>query len=133
MQRIEELWPALENGLIFANLVDFDMLYGHRRDVAGYAQALGEFDEWLSRFIAQIAPDDLVIITADHGNDPTFRGTDHTREEVPLFVFDGEQAHDLGTRDTFADVAATLAGYFELPSGWSAGTPFLAPRPSRKG
>ncbi|HEX8678692.1 MAG TPA: phosphopentomutase [Chthoniobacterales bacterium] len=126
MQRIAELWPTLEHGLIFANLVDFDMLYGHRRDVAGYAQALREFDVWLSGFLDSITEDDLVIVTADHGNDPTFRGTDHTREEVPLFALHRGQTGELGTRESFADVAATLASYFELPEGWPAGSSFLA-------
>ncbi|MGI8820502.1 MAG: phosphopentomutase [Chthoniobacterales bacterium] len=124
MQRIGELWPQLAHGLLFANLVDFDMLFGHRRDVAGYAHALWEFDRWLGDFLPQIRVDDLVIITADHGNDPTFRGTDHTREEVPLFVLHRNQTRDLGTRDTFADVAAALAMYFQIEP-WPVGAPFL--------
>ncbi len=124
MERIAVLWSQIDHGLIFANLVDFDMLFGHRRDVAGYAQALREFDRWLGGFVRQIAPEDLVIITADHGNDPTFRGTDHTREEVPLFVLHQNEARDLGTRKTFADIAASLADYFGLTSGWPAGTSF---------
>jgi phosphopentomutase len=123
MQQIVELWPRIENGLIFVNLVDFDMLFGHRRDVAGYANALREFDSWLANFLPQIAPDDLVIITADHGNDPTFRGTDHTREEVPLFVLHGNNSLDLGTRETYADVAASLADYLEVE--WPVGSSFL--------
>jgi phosphopentomutase len=122
MNQIAGLWAKAESGLIFANLVDFDMLFGHRRDVAGYAAALGEFDSWLGEFLPRISSTDLVIITADHGNDPTFRGTDHTREEVPLFVIHGGQSHDLGTRETFADVAATLAAFFELPAAWPVGT-----------
>ena len=124
MERITELWRLKRDGLIFANLVDFDMHFGHRRDVRGYAQSLREFDAWLGDFLPRITPDDLVIITADHGNDPTFRGTDHTREQVPLFVLDGSEARDLGTRATFADVAATLADYFELRPG-PAGASFL--------
>jgi hypothetical protein len=90
------------------------MLYGHRRDVGGYARALEEFDVWLGGFLPQIGADNLVIITADHGNDPTFRGTDHTREQVPLFVLHEAKVRDLGTRDTFADVAATLTHYFGI-------------------
>ncbi len=125
MERISTLWSQLNNGLVFANLVDFDMLFGHRRDVAGYAQALREFDSWLGTFVGQITSEDLVIITADHGNDPTFRGTDHTREEVPLFVLHGGESRDLGTRATFADVAASLAEFFGLTSGWPVGTSFL--------
>ena len=113
MQRIAEKWERLEGGLIFANLVDFDMLYGHRRDIAGYARTLQEFDQWLGEFLAKILPADLVIITADHGNDPTYRGTDHTREQVPLFVLHNKEARSLGVRNTYADVAATLADYFE--------------------
>ncbi|MEP6955743.1 MAG: phosphopentomutase [Chthoniobacterales bacterium] len=124
MARIDELWPQAKDAFLFANLVDFDMLFGHRRDVAGYACALREFDRWLAAFIPQIAPADLVIVTADHGNDPTFRGTDHTREEVPLFVFHGGSVRDLGTRETFADVAATLAEFFRLAS-WPVGTSLL--------
>jgi phosphopentomutase len=125
MNRIAELWESETETLLFANLVDFDMLYGHRRDVRGYARALAEFDLWLGEFLPQILPDDLVIITADHGNDPTFRGTDHTREEVPLFVLHGGEARDLGTRETFADVAASLADFFRLPGAWPVGESFL--------
>ena len=131
MRRIEELWRVRKEGLIFANLVDFDMLFGHRRDVAGYARALREFDQWLGIFLEQILPNDLVIITADHGNDPTFRGTDHTREEVPLLVIAGGESRDLGTRESFADVAATLAEFFNLPAPWPIGESFLAPCTSR--
>ena len=121
---IDQLWNNGVDGLIFANLVDFDMLFGHRRDVTGYAGALEEFDQWLGNFLPRVQADDLVIITADHGNDPTFRGTDHTREEVPLFVLYREQSRDLGKRQTFADVASTLAEFFGLER-WIAGTSFL--------
>ncbi|MEO6969272.1 MAG: phosphopentomutase, partial [Chthoniobacterales bacterium] len=131
MQTIDELWDAETDGLLFANLVDFDMLFGHRRDVAGYASALREFDGWLETFLGKVLPDDLVIITADHGNDPTFRGTDHTREEVPLLVLHRGESRDLGTRETFADVAATLADFFKLPEPWPIGESFLAPCISR--
>ncbi len=124
MERIETAWENLQSGLVFANLVDFDMLHGHRRDVAGYAAALESFDCWLGKFIPKILPDDLVIITADHGNDPTFSGTDHTREQVPLFVLLGAESRNLGTRDTFADVAATFARFFQLRDAWPAGSPF---------
>jgi phosphopentomutase len=74
----------------------------------------------------QIAPSDLMIITADHGNDPTFRGTDHTREQVPLFVLHQNETRPLGVRDTYADIAATLAAHFELPSPWPVGESFLS-------
>jgi phosphopentomutase len=125
MTWVAKTWENLETGLVFANLVDFDMLYGHRRDVAGYARALEQFDQWLGEFLPKIAESDLAIITADHGNDPIYRGTDHTREQVPLFVFHNNEARALGTRQTFADVAATLSVYFELPNAWSVGDSFL--------
>jgi phosphopentomutase len=125
-QRIAALWSELTGALIFANLVDFDMLFGHRRDVGGYARALEGFDTWLGEFLPQIEDEDLVIITADHGNDPTFRGSDHTREQVPIFVLHRSESRDLGTRETFADIAATLGEYFELAHSWPVGTSFLA-------
>jgi phosphopentomutase len=125
MKRIAETWEALERGLVFANLVDFDMLYGHRRDVAGYARTLEQFDLWLGEFLPKIDASDLVIITADHGNDPSYPGTDHTREQVPLFVLHGGQAENLGTRQTFADIAASLSAYFRLPNAWPVGESFL--------
>jgi phosphopentomutase len=124
MKTIEELWAQQDDGFVFANLVDFDMLFGHRRDVAGYAKALVEFDAWLGPFLREIDEDDLVIITADHGNDPTWRGTDHTREEVPLLVLHRHQKGPLGTRKSFSDVAATLAAFFEL-GAWPVGESFL--------
>jgi len=127
MDKIENLWAKMDRGLIFVNLVDFDMIYGHRRDVAGYGRALVEFDQWLGRFIDKVSPEDLVILTADHGNDPTFRGTDHTREQVPLFVIHHGQSRDLGTRSTYADVAASLAEFFQLPEPWPTGCSFLQP------
>ncbi|MEY2480059.1 MAG: phosphopentomutase [Verrucomicrobiota bacterium] len=125
MDKIDNLWAKIDRGLIFINLVDFDMVYGHRRDVTGYANALIEFDQWLGSFMEKISPEDLVIITADHGNDPTFRGTDHTREQVPLFVIHQAQSRDLGTRSTYADVAASLSEFFQLPEAWPTGCSFL--------
>src|SRR4030095_8404231 len=101
--------------LIFTNLVDTDMLFGHRRDVRGYAGALVEIDEWLGTLVEAMGPDDALIISSDHGNDPTARGTDHTREFVPVLAYSpgmktaGDQGPDLGTRDGFVDVAASLA------------------------
>jgi phosphopentomutase len=124
MRVTEALWQRNEAGLIFTNLVDFDTLYGHRRDVAGYAAALADFDAWLAGLLPQCRAEDLVIITADHGNDPTHRGTDHTREEVPLLVLHGGRTVPLGTRDGFADVAASLAVAFGLPP-WPCGRSFL--------
>ena len=103
-------------GLCFVNLVDFDMLYGHRQDVDGYATALAEFDQWLPDFIAQMRPEDVLMITADHGCDPGDSHTDHTREYVPLFVYgDMIRPVNLGTRPTYADIAATVADYLSVP------------------
>ncbi|MBI4612785.1 MAG: phosphopentomutase [Planctomycetes bacterium] len=102
-------------GMIFTNLVDFDMLYGHRRDARGYRDCLEAFDRRLPELLAACREDDLLVVTADHGNDPTYRGTDHTREEVPLLVYHRRiRPRDLGTRSTFADVAATVDEVFGL-------------------
>jgi phosphopentomutase len=110
-----------KRGLVFVNLVDFDMLYGHRRDPHGYARALEAFDRWLPSLQAHLREGDLVLLTADHGNDPTFTATtDHTREYVPLLAFGPGLAagRDLGTRSTFADVGATVEEAFGLgPAG----------------
>ena len=104
------------DGLIFANYIDFDMLYGHRRDAPGYARALEQFDRWLTGFLPLLSADDLLLLTADHGNDPTFKGTDHTREYVPLLAYrPGHPAQPLGIRHGFYDVSATLTGFFGLP------------------
>ena len=99
------------HGLCFVNLVDFDMLYGHRRDVDGYAKALTVFDQWLPGFLAELNEDDLVMITADHGCDPAYKATtDHTREYVPLMILGKNvKPGNLGTRSSFADIAATVA------------------------
>ena len=104
-------------GLCFVNLVDFDMVYGHRRDAAGYAAALSEFDAWLGQFLPKLTQEDVVIITADHGCDPGYDATtDHTREYVPLLVLGKKiKPVDLGTRQTFADVAATVAELLNVP------------------
>lgn len=97
------------NGLCFTNLVDFDMQYGHRRDPVGYANALNEFDVWLGGFMERMQPDDVLMITADHGCDPCFSGTDHTREHVPVLVYGaGIKPVDLGTRACFGDIGATV-------------------------
>ena len=105
------------NGLCFVNLVDFDMLYGHRRDIAGYTEALNEFDRWLGEFLPTLGEDDAVILTADHGCDPSYTATtDHTREYVPMLVL-GKTVRpvNLGTRDSFADIAATVADLLGVP------------------
>jgi phosphopentomutase len=124
-EQIEHFWNRTESGLVFANLLDFDSIYGHRRDPLGFAAALEDFDRWLAGFLPFCGAHDLVIITADHGNDPAFKGTDHTREQVPLIVLHGNVVRDLGTRSTFADIAASLAVFFQLPA-WPVGTPFLS-------
>ena len=116
---------AESSGLIFSNLVDFDMLYGHRRDPEGYAAALERFDIRLPEIVAAMNDDDLLIMTADHGNDPTKEGSDHTREYAPLLVF-GKSASagvDLGTRESLADIGQTIAENFGLKLG--AGKSFL--------
>jgi phosphopentomutase len=125
MRLTQAVWRDTEAGLVFTNLVDFDTVYGHRRDAVGYAGALLEFDAWLGGFLPDCGKDDLIIITADHGNDPTFRGTDHTREEVPLIVLHKARRDALGTRASFADIAASLAEFFGVEP-WRTGASFLA-------
>ena len=104
------------HGLCFVNLVDFDMLYGHRRDVDGYAKALSVFDRWLPKLLNELGEDDVVIITADHGCDPAYKATtDHTREYVPVIVFGKNvKEKNLGTRESFADIAATIADLLNI-------------------
>ena len=110
-----------QSDLIFANCEDFDMLYGHRNDPAGFARCLEAFDAGLAEIVAALCPDDLLVITADHGNDPTTASTDHSREYVPLLILGGGLHGDLGTRATFADIAATAAGWLGVDWG-GAGT-----------
>ncbi len=107
---------APDGALVFANFVDFDTLFGHRRDVAGYAAALEEFDRRLPALERSLKPGDLAVISADHGCDPTWSGTDHTREYVPVLAF-GPAARPrcIGLRDSFADIGQTLAGHLGLP------------------
>jgi phosphopentomutase len=109
---------AVERGLVFANLVDFDQSFGHRNDPAGYAGALEEFDRGLPSIRAALGPDDVLIITADHGNDPTTTSTDHSRERTPLLVV-GDRVRgglDLGERASFSDVGATIADLLQVPT-----------------
>ena len=107
------------------NLVDFDMEYGHRRDVIGYAKALEDFDTWLPTFEAVMKPGDIAVITADHGCDPTQAGSDHTREHVPVIVFGPNiKPTALRKRDTFADIGQSLAHHLGLPA-LQHGTNFL--------
>ena len=115
---IEKTLKALDtdfNGLCFINLVDFDMLYGHRQDINGYAKALTEFDRYLPEITTKMRDDDILVITADHGCDPGDDSTDHTREYTPLIVY-GKSVKpiNLGTRKTFADIAATVADYLDV-------------------
>ena len=105
----------MDQGLIFANFIDFDMVYGHRRDPLGYAKALEQTDGWLGEFLPRLTDADTLILTADHGNDPTFKGTDHTREYVPLLVHQpGRPGRDLGIRAGFFDIAQSLASLFSV-------------------
>jgi phosphopentomutase len=116
MRQTLEALDRTERGLVFTNLVDFDMLYGHRRDPEGYYRALQELDAFLPRLVERLGPNDVLLLTADHGNDPTFHGTDHTREFVPLLVVGRKAAgRDLGVRLGFYDIAQTLADGFGLP------------------
>ncbi|MCX5520859.1 phosphopentomutase [Kaistia defluvii] len=109
---------AGDGDLVFANLVDFDTLYGHRRDVPGYAAALEAFDARVPEIEAALRPGDLVILTADHGCDPTWRGTDHTREQVPILAFGpGLPGKDIGARKSFADIGETIAAHLGLAPG----------------
>ena len=112
---LQTLSEAGEGDLVFANLVDFDQLYGHPRDVPGYAAALEAFDRRLPELEAELRPGDLCIVTADHGCDPTWKGSDHTREQVPVLAFGpGVAPRPLGRRDTFADIGQTLASHLGL-------------------
>src|SRR3954454_246755 len=110
-------------GLLFANFVDFDTIFGHRRDVAGYAAALEAFDSRLPELLSRLKTDDLVIVTADHGCDPTWPGTDHTREQVPVLVHGSRRPSPIGKRSGFADIGATVAQHLKLPP-LAHGTPF---------
>ncbi|MGA1831151.1 phosphopentomutase [Rhizobium wenxiniae] len=114
---------AADGDLVFTNFVDFDMIYGHRRDVPGYAAALETFDLCLPDFHRRLKPGDLVILTADHGCDPTWRGTDHTRERVPIMAFGpGIRTRSIGVRSSFADIGETIAAHLGIAAGrhgWS--------------
>lgn len=122
---LDQLQQADDHSLIFTNFVDFDSSYGHRRDVAGYAAALEYFDQRLPELMKVMGEDDLLFITADHGCDPTWPGSDHTRENVPVLVYGKQvQVGSLGHRNSFADLGQTIADYFELPA-LTAGQSFL--------
>lgn len=115
---LQAMDEAGDGDLVFTNFVDFDMLYGHRRDVAGYAAALEAFDRRLPEVDRKLHAGDLVVLTADHGCDPTWRGTDHTRERVPIMSFGpGIRSRLLDTRTTFADIGETIARHLGIPPG----------------
>ena len=112
---LQEMKTAPDRSLIFTNFEDFDMLYWHRRDVKGYAQALEYFDSRLPEILPILQDDDVVFITADHGNDPTYAGTDHTREQVPVLMFGKNVVpENIGQRNTYADIGQTIADYLEI-------------------
>ena len=114
------------NGLCFANLVDFDMKYGHRNDVDGYAKALTAFDDWLPGFMKEMREEDVLVVTADHGCDPSTPSTDHSREYVPILVYGKPiKPTNLHTRDSFADLSATVLDYFAVNREYTAGESFL--------
>lgn len=115
---LDTMEKAESGDLVFTNFVDFDMLYGHRRDVAGYAAALEAFDARLPEIHRKMHPNDIVILTADHGCDPTWRGTDHTRERVPIMAFGpGIRSRDIGIRPTYADIGESIADHLGIAAG----------------
>jgi phosphopentomutase len=126
MEKIVAELAALDEGLLMANLIDFDMIYGHRQDAVGFGRALEEFDAWLPKLYNAMRNEDLLVICADHGCDPTTPGSDHTREYVPVLLWSKAMTRGcaLGDRRSFADVAATLADFFLLPA-MVAGESFL--------
>ena len=127
MVRTIDLADADFEGLCYVNLVDTDMIYGHRRDIPGYTKALNTADRQFGELMEKMGPEDILIVTADHGCDPGYKGTDHTREDIPCLVWGPslKKGVDLGTRDTFADMAATIADYFGIEYRGD-GTSFLA-------
>ena len=127
MQVTKEIEGRDFNGLCFVNLVDFDMKYGHRNDVAGYAAAATEFDGFLSKFIQDMREDDVLLITADHGCDPATPSTDHSREYTPMLIY-GQKIRsgvNLGVRPSFADISATVLDFFGVPQENTSGKSFL--------
>lgn len=124
---LDEVRAAPDRSIVFTNFVDFDMLYGHRRDIAGYAAALEYFDSRLPELINLMKGDDLLVLCADHGCDPTWRGTDHTREHIPVLVYGaGVKPGSIGRRESFADIGQSLAIFFALPA-MDYGISFLGP------
>lgn len=127
MQKLKEIAKTSFNGLCFANLVDFDSKYGHRNDADGYAKAISYFDEFLGEFMNELQGCDLLIITADHGCDPNTPSTDHSREYVPMLVYGKNVSANvnLGVRESFSDISATILEYFNLHKGATAGNSYL--------
>lgn len=124
-ETLNQMKNLKSDGIIYTNFVDFDMEYGHRRDVEGYAKALEEFDLYLKEIMENLKDDDLLILTADHGCDPTYKGTDHTRENVPVFgILKNKKIGNIGIRETFADMGATISQHLEIPKP-ELGTSFL--------
>lgn len=122
---VDAIKTAPDNSIVFVNLVDFDMVFGHRRDVVGYAKALEDFDSWLPNLEKELKDGDMVFITADHGCDPTEPGSDHTREHVPVIAFGpGVESGNVGKRETFADIGQTIAEHLGLPK-LQSGVSFL--------
>ena len=122
---LDEIKEAGDRSIVFTNFVDFDMLYGHRRDVAGYAAALEYFDNRLPEILALLEEDDLLVLCADHGCDPTWPGSDHTREHIPVLAYGaGIKPGSLGLRDSFADIGQSIAVHFDL-SPMDYGTSFV--------
>ena len=121
MEQTNEIAERDFTGLCFTNLVDFDALWGHRRDPEGYGKEIEKFDIGLGELLGKLNDDDLLMITADHGNDPTYSGTDHTREQVPLLMYSPsmKQSADIGEADSFGDIGATIADNFgvAMPKG----------------
>lgn len=126
MRALDEVIETDFNGLCFCNLVDFDMIYGHRNDALGYANALLEFDRWLGTFLPKLRQNDLLIITADHGCDPQTPSTDHSREYVPALLYSPEiEPANLGTRPSFSDVSASVLDFLDLENPFSHATSLL--------
>ncbi|MCK4307900.1 phosphopentomutase, partial [candidate division WOR-3 bacterium] len=126
MKNILEVMQIQKGGLIFSNLVDFDMLWGHRNDAEGFARGLSEFDEWLPSLLSKLKSEDILFITADHGVDPTTPSTDHSREYIPILVY-GDMiisGVNLEVRESFSDIGATIGEYFGVKT--LAGKSFLS-------
>ena len=116
LEKTTKMLPVDFEGLCFVNLVETDMIYGHRRDIDGYAGAITEFDKWLGEFEKQMNDDDIIMVTADHGCDPGFKGTDHTREYIPFVAYGKllKKGVDIGTRKGFCDIAKTILDMFDI-------------------